>query len=76
MKITLNNVQDFTNSVFFRLNFEGDWKLLQTPNGETFERIFEFEEAKEFARKVFAGNHIELSGFKQAQIGNGEWDNV
>jgi hypothetical protein len=38
--------------------------------------IFEFEEAKEFARKVFAGNHIELSGFKQAQIGNGEWDNV
>jgi hypothetical protein len=34
MKITLNNVQDFTNSVFFRLNFEGDWKLLQTPNGD------------------------------------------
>ena len=71
--LTAKQVLQLSNSIFFRLNFEGDWNVLTDFNGNTFEFI---SEAKKFVREHLSDRHVELATFKQALIGNGEWDNV
>jgi hypothetical protein len=70
--LTAKQVLQLSNSIFFRLDFKGEWRLLTDNNGNTFEFI---SEAKAFVRENFC-RYVELSTLEQALIGNGQWDNV
>ena len=71
--LTAKQVSNLSNSIFFRLNFEGDWHLLTNFDGNTFEFI---SEAKTFVREHLEGEIVELSTLEQALLNNGQWDNV
>ena len=74
VNLTAKQVSMLSNSIFFRLNFEGEWKVLTDFNGDTFETIIE---AKTFVRENLGkNNYVELSSFEQALMNNGQWDNV
>ncbi len=74
VNLTAKQVSMLSNSIFFRLNFEGDWKVLTDFNGNTFKTMIE---AKTFVRENLSKNHyVELSSFEQALMNNGQWDNV
>ena len=71
--LTAKQVSNLSNSIFFRLNFEGDWHLLTNFDGSTFEFI---SEAKTFVREHLGGEIVELSTLEQALLNNGQWDNI
>jgi len=72
--LTAKQVSMLSNSIFFRLNFEGEWKVLTDFNGDTFVTMIE---AKTFVRENLGkNNYVELSSFEQALMNNGQWDNV
>lgn len=72
--LTAKQVSMLSNSIFFRLNFEGEWKVLTDFNGDTFETMIE---AKTFVRENLGkNNYVELSSLEQALMNNGQWDNV
>ena len=74
INLTAKQVSMLSNSIFFRLNFEGEWKVLTDFNGDTFETMIE---AKTFVRENLGkNNYVELSSFEQALMNNGQWDNV
>lgn len=74
VNLTAKQVSMLSNSIFFRLNFEGEWKVLTDFNGNTFETMIE---AKTFVREDLGkNNYVELSSFEQALMNNGQWDNV
>ncbi len=74
VNLTAKQVSMLSNSIFFRLNFEGEWKVLTDFNGDTFETMIE---AKTFVRENLGkNNYVELSSFEQALMNNGQWDNV
>ena len=74
INLTAKQVSMLSNSIFFRLNFEGEWKVLTDFNGDTFETMIE---AKTFVRENLGKKHyVELSSFDQALRDNGQWDNL
>jgi len=74
VNLTAKQVSMLSNSIFFRLNFEGKWKVLIDFNGNTFETMIE---AKTFVRENLGkNNYVELSSLEQALMNNGQWDNV
>ena len=74
VNLTAKQVSMLSNSIFFRLNFEGEWKVLTDFNGDTFETMIE---AKTFVRENLGkNNYVELSSLEQALMNNGQWDNV
>lgn len=74
VNLTAKQVSMLSNSIFFRLNFEGEWKVLIDFNGNTFETMIE---AKTFVRENLGkNNYVELSSLEQALMNNGQWDNV
>jgi len=74
VNLTAKQVSMLSNSIFFRLNFEGEWKVLTDFNGDTFVTMIE---AKTFVRENLGkNNYVELSSFEQALMNNGQWDNV
>jgi len=72
VNLTAKQVSTLSNSIFFRLDFEGEWKILCDFDGNTFEFI---SEAKKFVREHIVGI-VELSTLSQALMNNGQWDNV
>lgn len=74
VNLTAKQVLMLSNSIFFRLNFEGEWKVLTDFNGDTFETMIE---AKTFVRENLGkNNYVELSSLEQALMNNSQWDNV
>ena len=74
VNLTAKQVSMLSNSIFFKLDFEGEWKVLTDFNGDTFETMIE---AKTFVRENLGkNNYVELSSFEQALMNNGQWDNV
>lgn len=74
VNLTAKQVSMLSNSIFFRLNFEGEWKVLTDFNGDTFETMIE---AKTFVRENLSkNNYVELSSLEQALMNNSQWDNV
>ena len=74
VNLTAKQVSMLSNSIFFKLDFEGDWKVLTDFNGDTFETMIE---AKAFVRENLGNIHyVELSSFEQALMDNGRWDNL
>ena len=74
VNLTAKQVSMLSNSIFFRLNFEGEWKVLIDFNGNTFETMIE---AKTFViENLGKNNYVELSSLEQALMNNGQWDNV
>jgi hypothetical protein len=74
VNLTAKQVSMLSNSIFFRLNFEGEWKVLTDFNGDTFETMIE---AKTFVRENLGkNNYVELSSLEQALMNNSQWDNV
>lgn len=74
VNLTAKQVSMLSNSIFFRLNFEGEWKVLTDFNGDTFETMIE---AKTFVRENLGkNNYVELSLLEQALMNNSQWDNV
>jgi hypothetical protein len=73
--LTATQVAQLAESIFIRLNFEGDFMILTNFDGSNFTDL---DDAIDFVRASTLGraNHIELSHFDQAMSGNGEWDNV
>ena len=72
--LTAKQVSMLSNSIFFKLDFEGEWKVLTDFDGNTFEFI---SEAKTFVRENLGKKHyVELSSFDQALRDNGQWDNL
>jgi len=69
-----NKIETLQNSIFFRLNFEGDFKLLTDYKGDT---ITDISEAKKLVRSsIGANNYVELAPYSEAIINNSVWDNV
>jgi len=74
VNLTAKQVSMLSNSIFFKLDFEGEWKVLTDFDGNTFEFI---SEAKTFVRENLGKKHyVELSSFDQALRDNGQWDNL
>jgi len=74
VNLTAKQVSMLSNSIFFKLDFEGEWKVLTDFDGNTFGTIIE---AKTFVRENLGKKHyVELSSFDQALIDNGQWDNI
>ena len=74
LNLTAKQVSMLSNSIFFRLDFEGEWKILTDFDGNTFEFI---SDAKTFVRENLSKNNfVELSSLEQALMNNGQWDNV
>ena len=74
VNLTAKQVSMLSNSIFFKLDFKGKWKVLTDFNGNTFETMIE---AKTFVRENLSNNHfVELSSLEQALMNNGQWDNV
>jgi len=74
LNLTAKQVSMLSNSIFFRLDFEGEWKILTDFDGNTFEFI---SDAKTFVRdNLSENNFVELSSLEQALMNNGQWDNV
>jgi len=74
LNLTAKQVSMLSNSIFFRLDFEGEWKILTDFDGNTFEFI---SDAKTFVRENLGkNNYVELSSLEQALMNNGQWDNV
>ena len=74
VNLTAKQVSMLSNSIFFKLDFEGEWKVLTDFDGNTFEFI---SEAKTFVRENLGKNHyVELSSFEQALRDNGQLDNL
>ncbi len=73
--LTATQLSNLTESIFIRLNFEGEFTILTNFDGSNFTDL---DEAIDFVRASTLGqaNHVELSNFSQAMLGNGEWDNV
>ncbi len=71
--LTAKQILQLSNSIFFRLDFKGEWNVLTDFDGNTFDFI---SEAKAFVRKHLSDRYVELSTFNQALMGNGQWDNV
>ena len=74
VNLTAKQVSMLSNSIFFKLDFEGEWKVLTDFDGNTFETMIE---AKTFVRENLGKKHyVELSSFEQALMDNGQWDNI
>lgn len=74
VNLTAKQVSMLSKSIFFRLDFEGEWKILTDFDGNTFEFI---SDAKTFVRENLSKNNfVELSSLEQALMNNGQWDNV
>ena len=74
VNLTAKQVSMLSNSIFFKLDFDGEWKVLTDFDGNTFEFI---SEAKTFVRENLGKKHyVELSSFDQALRDNGQWDNL
>jgi len=76
IRITIQQVKDLNESIFIRfINISGSFILLTNTQGDSFK---ELSEAIEFVRKneSFREKQIELATFKQASLGNGQWDNL
>ena len=74
VNLTAKQVSMLSNSIFFKLDFEGEWKVLTDFDGNTFETMIE---AKTFVRENLGKkHHVELSSFEQALMDNGQWDNI
>ena len=74
VNLTAKQVSMLSNSIFFKLDFEGEWKVLTDFDGNTFETMIE---AKTFVRENLGKKHyVELSSFEKALMDNGQWDNI
>jgi hypothetical protein len=74
VNLTAKQVSMLSNSIFFKLDFKGEWKVLTDFDGNTFETMIE---AKAFVRENLGKKHyVELSSFEQALMDNGQWDNI
>lgn len=74
VNLTAKQVSMLSKSIFFRLDFEGEWKILTDFDGNTFEFI---SDAKTFVRENLSKNNfVELSSLEQALMNNGQWDNL
>jgi len=69
-----DKIENLQNSIFFRLNFEGDFKLLTDYKGDP---ITDMSEAKKLVRgSVGVNNYVELAAYPYAILNCGVWDNV
>jgi len=74
VNLTAKQVLMLSNSIFFKLDFKGEWKVLTDFDGNTFATI---SSAKTFVRENLGKKHyVELSSFEQALMDNGQWDNI
>ena len=55
VNLTAKQVSMLSNSIFFKLDFEGEWKVLTDFDGNTFEFI---SEAKTFVRENLGKKHF------------------
>jgi len=74
IKEAKKQIETLTDSIFFRLNFDGDFKLLTDCKGEP---ITDLLEAKKLVRgNMGINNFVELAPYEQAILNNSVWDNV
>ena len=73
MTNTAQGVQELTQAIFVRFDFDGEWTILRTLTGEV---ITDVIEGQAFLRKHVTDKIWEIANLEQALIGNGMIDNV